>query len=94
MLIVAGHLQVDPSQRDAYLEAAAAVTRLARAQPGCLAFVQAADPLEPDRIAVYERWADEASLLAFRTSDPDAPPLPELQGADVRRFDVAREGPP
>ena len=87
MLIIAGELRVDPSQRDRYLAAVAAVAPLARATAGCLDCVQAADPVEPDRINVYERWESDESLLAFRSlpGDPDAG-TPPLRSADVRKY--------
>lgn len=92
MLIIAGRLHVPPGHRDAYLAAAQDATRQARSAPGCLEFVQAPDPLEPDVVVVYERWDSEQALLAFRTSDPDAPELPPLAGADVRRYEVLSAG--
>ena len=97
MLIVAGWLQVEPARRGEYLRLAAAATAAARAAEGCLAFVQAPDPIEADRIVVYERWASEARLLAFRDQEPDgtgAVGLPPLLGADVRRYEIHAEGPP
>ena len=41
--------------------------RLARAAPGCLDFVQAADQLDPTRINVYERWESKEHLAAHLT---------------------------
>ena len=96
MLIVAGHLQVAADQRSTYLDLVQRVTEMSRRAPGCLDFVQAPDPLEPDRIVVYERWESEEDLLAFRRSDPGGGPLdlPEVLGADVARYEVAGVGPP
>ena len=91
MLIIAGHLLVDPSSRDVCLAVAGRATALAREVPGCLEFVQAPDPLVPGRIVVLERWESEEQLLAFRRSgagsdaDPSPEPLPELLGAKVLR---------
>lgn len=93
MLIVAGHLQVDPRQRDAYVRRCREVVELARAHPGCLDFAIAADPLDGGRVLVHERWTDEASLLAFRGSGPDAGQRTAILSADVRRFTVHDEGP-
>ena len=94
MIIVAGHLIVAEHDRDAYLAGVAAVNRLARASPGCLAFVQVADPLEADRIVSYERWESDAALLAFRSSGPEggagsAESLPQLLGADVGKYRIS-----
>ncbi|UJA19326.1 antibiotic biosynthesis monooxygenase [Thermoleophilia bacterium SCSIO 60948] len=92
MLIVAGHLVVDPADRAALLEASAGSVRLARKAPGCLDFATSADPVDPARVNVFERWESEASLKAFRES--------EVEGEDdfdfsligefaVERFEVA-----
>ena len=90
MLIIAGELRVDPTERDRYLDAVASVAPQARAMRGCLDFVQAADPVEPDRINVYERWESDEALLAFRSlpGDPDAG-TPPLRSADVRKYRIS-----
>lgn len=97
MLIIAGWLRVDPAHRDEYLRLVADVTAEARRARGCLAFVQAPDPIEADRIVIFERWASEADLLAFRdqpTDDETDEALPPILGADVRRYEISAEGPP
>ena len=43
----------------------------ARRTEGCLDFVVAADPIEADRINVFEAWTDRAALDAFREGGPD-----------------------
>jgi quinol monooxygenase YgiN len=92
MLIIAGHLRVDPARRDRYLQATADVAPLARRFPGCLEFVQAADPAEADRIVIYERWESDEDLMAFRTSgspDDDAAEPPDILDADVRKYRIS-----
>lgn len=55
----------DAAQRDAIVAASARVQASTRRdEPGCLTYSFAADPVEPDRIQVYELWEDEASLTA------------------------------
>ena len=61
MLIIAGSLRVEPATRDAYLSGCGPVIAQARATAGCLDFLLAADPLEPGRIHVYERWESRSS---------------------------------
>jgi quinol monooxygenase YgiN len=56
MLIVAGWLQVEVGQREIYLTVANRFTRQARAATGCVEFVQAPDPIAPDRIVILELW--------------------------------------
>lgn len=92
MIIVAGHLRVAADARDAYLAAVSDVARLARRADGCLDFVQAPDPLDAERINIFERWESDADLERFRTSgDPDAPEpdLPDVLSAEVRKYRIA-----
>lgn len=94
MLIVAGHLVVDPAERDAFVAAGTTVVSLARAAPGCLDFSLTADTLDPARVDVFERWASEEELLAFRGSGPDAGTAARILDADVKRYVVASVGDP
>lgn len=89
MIIVAGELRVEPGERDRYLEAVADVARLARVAPGCLDFVQAADPIEPDRIVVYERWESDEDVHRFRTAGGPELDVPEIRSAEVRKYRIS-----
>ncbi|MEU4527794.1 antibiotic biosynthesis monooxygenase [Micromonospora ureilytica] len=86
MLIIAGSLRVEPGTRDAYLSGCGPVIAQARATAGCLDFLLAADPLEPDRIHVYERWESPEQLAAFRGSGLDDAQEAAILGADVQRY--------
>lgn len=68
MIIVAGWLRVDEQQRQEYLDACRTVIEAARRAPGCLDFSLTADPLEDDRINVFEQWEDVESVERFRGS--------------------------
>jgi quinol monooxygenase YgiN len=94
MLIIAGHLEVAPAERDAYVAACAAVVEAARAAPGCLAFSVTADSVDPARVCVYERWEDEAPLLAFRDEGPSDDQQAVILSADVRRYTISAVGDP
>jgi quinol monooxygenase YgiN len=89
MLIIAGNLIVDPVDRERFLAANADVVVLARQSVGCLDFVQAADPLDPRRINVFERWDSEEHLLAFRGAGQPARNSPPIQSAQVKRYVIA-----
>ena len=94
MLIIAGELHVDPADRDRYLAATADVAPQARAFPGCLDFVQAADPVDAGRINVFERWESDEDLMRFRTSGGPGIDLPDLRAADVRKYRISAVEPP
>jgi len=89
MIIIAGALYVDPDERDRYLAGTADIDRHARQAPGCLDFAQAADPLEPDRINVFERWESDEDLMRFRHADGPEPELPSLRSADVHKYRIS-----
>ncbi len=92
MIIVAGSLRVAPDERERYLSAVADVAVQARGAPSCLDFVQAADPLDPERIHIFERWESDEDLQRFRTSgEPGAPQpdLPDVLSAQVRKYRIA-----
>ena len=67
-VIVAGHLAVDPSQRDDYLSGCVGVVRQARATAGCLDFALSADLIDAGRINILERWESRAAVEVFRGS--------------------------
>lgn len=71
MLIVAGRLLLNPADRDAHVAASAGAVRLAREAHGCLDFAVSADPVDPARVNVLERWAREADLRVFREAGTD-----------------------
>jgi quinol monooxygenase YgiN len=89
MIIVAGWLRVDPASRDEYLAGVADVAVTARRAPGCYDFTQAADPVEGDRINVFERWVSDEDLLAFRNSGGALPVLPEVVAAEVHKYRIS-----
>lgn len=94
MLIIAGYLVVSPSERDTYVAECAAVVDSARRAPGCLDFSITADTVDPARIRIYERWADEAQLLTFRGSGPSDGQQAAIVEADVRRYEIESVGDP
>jgi quinol monooxygenase YgiN len=89
VIIIAGPLHLPAETRAAYLDAVAGVAPLARAFPGCLDFVQSPDPVEADRVNIYERWESDEDLDRFRTSGGPELDLPPLRSADVRKYRIA-----
>ncbi len=87
MLVVVGHLILDPEDRDAHVVASAGAVRLARQAPGCLDFAVSADPVDPTRVNVLERWERSEDLEAFRATsgDPDDEPV---DFSRIRRFEI------
>jgi quinol monooxygenase YgiN len=91
MVIVAGHLVVDPQQRDDYLSGCVDVVRQARRTPGCLDFALSADPVDPGRVNIFERWESQAAVEAFRGSGPSDEQGASIVTASVAEYDVEGE---
>jgi quinol monooxygenase YgiN len=91
VVIVAGHVVVDPTERDDYLSGFVEVVRQARRTPGCLDFSLSADLIEPGRINVFERWESQAALEAFRGSGPNDEQGAAIVSAEVAEYDVTCE---
>jgi hypothetical protein len=53
MVIVAGHITVDPEQRESYLAGSVRVVEKARGAAGCLDFAIAADLIDPGRVNMF-----------------------------------------
>ncbi|HEY6385572.1 MAG TPA: putative quinol monooxygenase [Candidatus Acidoferrum sp.] len=92
MLIVAGTLTVDPMQREAFLASRKDGMRTTRGEPGCLEYTFSADPLDPGRVLLIERWASQKELAAHvaaaraRPASPDAAMKPKA--ASIFVYDV------
>jgi quinol monooxygenase YgiN len=89
MVIVAGHITVEPRQREAYLAGCGRVVEQAREAAGCLDFAISADLIDPGRINVFERWASQAAVEAFRGSGPSDEQGAAIRSASVAEYDVA-----
>lgn len=71
MIVVMGHVDVDPGSRERFVELSQEAVRQARAADGCLHFAVTADPLDPGRVDIAERWRDRVTLEAFRGAGPE-----------------------
>lgn len=92
MLIVSGRLYIAKGQREAFLALSGKAMIEARRTPGCHDFVVAADPIEADRVNIYEMWDSADQLEAFRDQGPGGELTKLIERADVRRHLIASSG--
>ena len=93
MVIVAGHIMVEPQQRDSYLAGCVSIVEQARRADGCLDFAISADLLDPGRINIFERWASQAAVETFRSSGPSDDQSAAMLSASVEEYDIAEVRP-
>lgn len=91
MIIVAGHLTVEPKQRESYLAGCVSIVEKARQTAGCLDFAISADLAIPGRINVYERWASRAAVDEFRGGGPSGEQQSAIRSASVSEYDASNE---
>jgi quinol monooxygenase YgiN len=93
MLIVAGSFAVEPEQRDAFLAGRLDAMRATRDEPGCLEYVMSADPIDPSRVVLFERWADQAAfdghMVAVQSAPRSSGPAPLSFSVSI--YDISGE---
>ena len=94
MFIIGGYVEVDPSQREAFLAERIEDIKTSQAEDGCGEYVMSADPINPSRVLVFEIWESDAHhdahLQRMRAPRPaDAPARIPLQSVNVLYYDVS-----
>ena len=90
-VIVQGVFVVQSTERDQFIEASVEGMRSSRAEPGCLEYVFAADPLDPGRVVLSERWESMDLLQQHLKSHASSPPgdRPKPVSAEIVMYEVA-----
>ncbi|ROP78599.1 MULTISPECIES: antibiotic biosynthesis monooxygenase family protein [unclassified Frigoribacterium] len=88
MIIVTGHLLVDPELRDDYLASCVSLVEAGRDAPGCLDYALSPDIVDPGRINVAERWVSQNALDDFRGSGPTDEQEAEIRHSDVHDYQL------
>ena len=96
VLIIAGTLEVDPDERAEFLESQIEGMRRSRDEPGCLAYVFSADPIDDGRVYLFERWESKEALAAHIARQQSAPPKASgvrAKSHEVQQYEIERVGP-
>lgn len=62
MLILMGHLHLEPADVDAFIADVRASAVITRGEPGCLFYSMTVDDALAGSIALAQRWQDQAAL--------------------------------
>jgi len=79
MIIVGGEFTVEADKREDFLAGRHEGMRTSRAEEGCLEYTFSADPLDPTRVLLFERWENQEALDAHLSALRSAPP-PSVAG--------------
>jgi quinol monooxygenase YgiN len=94
VVIVGGTFVVKPEQREDFLAGRHEAMLRSRAEPGCLEYTFAADPVDPARVVLYERWESQESLdvhLSGLQANPPPPSGVQPQSVSIILYDVSGE---
>lgn len=97
MVIVGGSFAVEPGLREEYIAERSDLMRRSRAERGCLEYTFSADPLDPGRVVLFERWESRADLDAHLDASraqplPVTPQVPASSSV-ITVYDVSGESP-
>jgi len=100
-VIVQGVFSFDPDDRASFLEASVEGMRSSRQEEGCLEYVIAADPIDPGRVVLSERWESTEDLQrhlqgqAAQRDDqaPQAGARPTPLALEITVYEVASSRP-
>ena len=76
MVIVGGTFEVNPNDRERFITSRHELMRASRAEAGCIEYTFGADPIDPGRVVLFERWESQAALdahIAARRAQPRSP---------------------
>lgn len=93
MVIVAGHLTIDPAQRASYLADCVSVVEQARRSDGCIDFAISADIVDSGRVNIFERWESQAAVDAFRGTGPGDEQSAAMLSASVAEYTITDTRP-
>ncbi len=94
MLIIAGHIHVDPADVVQFLADLKELAVAARRRPGNSAYDVAMEDPQAGRLLISERWTDQAALSAHLDAAETVAFVNRWQGrmqGDVRKFDASNE---
>ena len=96
-VILQGVFSLDPKERDRFVESRVEAMRASRREAGCLEYVIAADPVDPERAVLSERWESmehlEQHLARPHDAAPGVDPAPTPRGVEITVYEVATSRP-
>ena len=98
MLVIAGHIQLDPDKLPAALPAAQEMMAETHKEEGCVAYVFSQSVDEPGRFQIFEEWVDQSALDAHFAT-PHMAKFQQAMGGfgikemTVHRYEVSSKGP-
>jgi len=88
-IIVAGKLKLKPGKRDEFVQKSIDAILQAREIDDCEDFSVSADPIDDNRVNIFEKWKSRTSLDDFRRSGPDNDSFTLVESFDVTEYEIS-----
>lgn len=88
-IIVAGKLALKSGARAEFIRRSIVSIELARKDQTCLDFAVSPDPIDPDRVNIYEKWRTRAALESFRSAGPSDDLFSAVESFEVAEYEVS-----
>ena len=87
-IIVAGKLILKPGLREEFVEKSLEAISQARRLDACEDFCVSPDPIDENRVNIFEKWKSRDSLDGFRESGPDNESFSLVESFDVHEYEI------
>ena len=87
-IIVAGKLIIKSGLRDTFMEKSHEAIKLAREIMACEDFSVSPDPLDMNRVNIFEKWTSASEMNIFRESGPDNDIFSLVESFDVNEYEI------
>ena len=88
-IIVAGKLILKSGFRDTFIEQSREAILMARSNSACGAFSVSPDPIDSNRVNIFEKWQTRSALHAFRSEGLDSDIFSLVESFDVQEYDIS-----
>ena len=98
MLVIAGHVKIDPAKVDEATPAALEMMRETHKEAGCLSYTFAAALEDPGTFRIFEEWESQEALDAHFQAPHMAAFQKAMGGFGVKemvvhRYEISKKGP-
>ncbi len=87
-IIVAGKLTISSGMRDEFVKKSFEAVILARKNEACQDFSVSPDPIDMNRVNIFEKWKSRDSLNEFRNTGTDSKIFSLVEDFDVNEYEV------
>jgi len=87
-IIVAGKLIIKSGWRNEFIEKSREAILQARNNEACVDFSVSPDPIDMNRVNIFEKWKSRSELNVFRESGPENDMFSLVKSFDVNEYEI------